>query len=115
MAREASASALPTIEAVRQMSEQLGRQLLALTLGSSVTDVDRWLRGDMKPKPDTERRIQDAFKVFQWVSAVESPKTTRAWWMGMQEELDGLSPAEGIAAGESREVMAAAQAFVEGN
>lgn len=99
---------------VRLLSEQLGRQLLAITINASPADVERWERGDVEPPPAQERRLREAHKAWQLVASIESIETTRAWWMGMKEQLDNLSPAEAIAADRARAVVSIARDFVEG-
>jgi hypothetical protein len=44
--------------------------------------------------------------------ATDSPAVVRAWFMGMNPQLDDENPAEVLAEGRSREVMAAARAYV---
>lgn len=104
---------VPIDEAVRVLAEHLGRPLLAVTLDVDRSTVDRYLNG-RSPKSAVEERIQHAFDIWQLVSSVESVATTRAWWMGMKDELDDLSPAEAIAIGQARLVRAVARNFVEG-
>jgi hypothetical protein len=61
-----------------------------------------------------ERRLREAYQVFQLVQSVESPHTVRAWFIGLNPQLDDESPAEALAEDRFREVMAAARAFVTG-
>jgi len=44
----------------------------------------------------------------------ESDHTIRAWFIGMNPQLDDVSPAEAISAGKYREVIVAARAFLAG-
>lgn len=103
---------VPASEAVKQLNAHLGRRLLAITLGVDPTSVDRYVRGE-KIRHDIEKRIIDAHAIWLMVSAVESPEMTRAWWMGMKDGLDDLSPAEAIADDRVRDVRAVARYFVE--
>lgn len=105
---------ISTLEVVRLLSKHLGRQLLAITVDASATDVERWEGGDAQPAPVQERRLREALEVWQLVVSVESIGTTRGWWMGMKEQLGDLSPAEAIAADRARAVMSVAHDFVEG-
>jgi len=52
--------------------------------------------------------------VFQLLMSVESPHTVRAWFTGMNPQLDDLSPAEAVRGGQDRAALAAARAFVAG-
>ncbi len=104
---------VPTTEIVRQLKTHLGDQLLALTIGAEVAEVQRWASETIEPSSVQERRLREAHKTWQLVVSVESPKTTRAWWMGMQDGLDDLSPAEAIAQDRASDVMAVARYFLE--
>lgn len=103
--------ALP--EVIQQLSNHLGRQLLAITVGATAADVDSWKAGTATPPPVQERRLREAHDIWVLVVPFESAETTRAWWMGMKDGLDDLSPAEAIAADRFRDVMAVARYFVE--
>ncbi|GAA1419078.1 hypothetical protein GCM10009640_06150 [Agrococcus citreus] len=117
-ARQRSTSALHApIEAAditRFLSEHLGRQLLAFIVASDVTTIDRWARGNNKPRLQHEQRLRNTYSVFQEIARVEAPATVRAWFMGMNPQLDDHSPAEALADDRAREVLAAARAFVQG-
>lgn len=104
---------VPTVELVRQLEAHLGAQLLAITVGTNAYEVQSWASEDNEPSPMQERRLREAHEAWQLVVSVESPETTRAWWMGMKGELDDLSPAEAIALDRGRAVMSVARAFIE--
>lgn len=59
-----------------------------------------------------ERRLRAAHEAWLLVCMVQSPETTRMWWMGMKDALDNLYPAEAIALDRGRDVMAVARAYV---
>lgn len=61
-----------------------------------------------------EANLRVAFQVFRLIQTVDAPQTVRAWFMGMNPQLDDVSPAEALSEGAHREVMAAARAFVAG-
>lgn len=105
--------AIPTHEIVKLLREFLGPQLLALTLSCEIDDIDQWVREESQPSEVHERRLREAHEAWQLVCTLESPDTTRAWWMGMKDALDDLSPAEAIARDMGRDVMAVARAYVE--
>lgn len=97
------------------LQENLGQRLTALLAG--ITDpkgVGRWAKRQNSPQPQMERRLREAYQVFQLVQSVESPHTVRAWFIGLNPQLDDESPAEALAEDRFREVMAAARAFVTG-
>lgn len=104
---------IPTFEIVRQLQTHLGDQLLAITVGAEIAEVQRWASETSEPSSVQERRLREAHDAWQLVVSVESPNTTRAWWMGMKDGLDDLSPAEAIAQDRARDVMAVARYFIE--
>jgi hypothetical protein len=76
--------------------------------------VQRWASGDLSPSAKDEKVLRDAYQVYALLLTVEGDHTVRAWFMGMNPQLEDESPAEALAAGRNREVMAAARAFVNG-
>jgi hypothetical protein len=104
---------VPEIAAFLQ--ENLGQRLTALIAGvSDPRGVGRWATSKNNPQPAIENRLRCAFQVFHLVQSVESPHTVRAWFVGMNPQLEDASPAEAIAEDKFRDVMAAARAFVVG-
>ena len=97
-----------------ELSRVLGRQLVAFIVGKDARTIQRWAAGTTKPAAAEERRLRDTYQVYLTLSAVEGDHTIRAWFMGMNPQLDDESPAEVIAAGRAREAMAAARAFAAG-
>ena len=104
-----------TAEIARFLSETLGPKLTAFIVDADPKTVTRWTQDVRRtPQQDAEQRLRSAYQVFQLLQTVESPHTIRAWFMGMNPQLDDLSPAEALHEGKSREVMAAARAFTNG-
>lgn len=109
------AAAVPLTAVVEFLSENLGKKLLALAVGVTPDTVQRWTTdAARRPRDEHERALRDTYLVFQEVNQVEAAPTVRAWFMGMNPQLDDLSPAEALAEGRRRDVMAAARAFVQG-
>ncbi len=95
------------------LTENLGNRLVALIAGVDHRTVDRWVAtADRQPSFAKEKTLRDAYTVFQLVLQAEAAPTVRAWFMGMNPQLDDLSPAEALSEGRNRETMAAARAFV---
>jgi hypothetical protein len=92
----------------------LGPKLMSLTMGVDPVTVDRWVAGRGTPRLDNEKRIRCAYQVYSMLKPVDSDPTIRAWFMGMNPQLDDRSPAEAIAEGDLRAVLAAARAFRAG-
>ncbi|MGI8415017.1 MAG: hypothetical protein ACR2P2_02180 [Nakamurella sp.] len=99
---------------VEFLSENFGVNLTALLADVDPQTVRRWLRKDTSPREAAERRLRGAYQAFQLLLPHEAPPTIRAWFMGMNPQLDDQSPAEAIAEDRLRDVMAAARAFAAG-
>jgi hypothetical protein len=96
------------------LGENLGTTLTAFIAGVEKKTVQRCAHGESQPRPQVEQRLRAAFQIFTLVAAADSPHTVRAWFTGMNPQLDDLSPAEALAQGDDRAVMAAARAYLAG-
>ncbi len=98
------------------LRDNLGTPVVALIAGVDRKTVGRWQQRDEPAgvRPESERRLRAAYQVFQLLQTVDAPPTVRAWFIGMNPQLEDESPAEALAAGKLREVMSAARAFVNG-
>lgn len=104
------------IEDVAQFLEEvLGRRLVAFMVGASDPKaIGKWAAGERQPRPETEQRLRTAYRVFQLLNAEESPHTVRAWFIGLNPQLDEESPAQAIRESRLRDVVMAAKAYVAG-
>ncbi|MFT4136696.1 hypothetical protein [Microbacterium sp.] len=107
---QAVASAIPEI--VGRLRAVLGRDVLAVLVGRTPRAVTRWAAGDAEPPAREEDLLRDAFQIAQVLSEVEPDEVVRAWFMGMNPQLDDESPVEALREGRGRDAMAAARAFV---
>lgn len=97
------------------LEKHLGRRMTAMLAGvADSREVARWAKGEHVPRHDAEVALRAAYQVFQLLADVESPHTVRAWFLGMNPQLDDESPVEAIAAGRRRDVLAAARAYAAG-
>lgn len=102
-------------EVTQYLVEALGPKLTAFLVGKDVQTVARWAKGAQRPpQAEVERTLRAAFDMALLLAAEDSRHVVRAWFIGMNPQLDDLSPAEVIAEGRLREAMAAARAFVAG-
>jgi hypothetical protein len=104
---------LATIASVLQ--EVLSRRVTAYTVGvKDAKTVSRWASGEVTEirNPEVEQRLRDTYAIVQLVLSVTSPRVVRAWFIGMNPELEDVSPAEAIREGQGREAMLAARVFV---
>jgi hypothetical protein len=100
-------------EIAQFLNENLGPILTAFIAGVDKRTIGRYIKGD-HPRPEAEKRLRAAYQIFNLILDVEANHTVRAWFMGMNPQLDDESPAEAIAAGDFRGTMAAARAFIAG-
>ena len=97
------------------LQEMLGRNLVAHL--SNVTDpkmVTRWAKGEHRPRPEAEKRLRTAFQVLQLLLSADSSHVARAWFIGMNPQLEDDAPAEAIRDGRFKDVLIAAKAYVAG-
>jgi hypothetical protein len=104
-------SASNITSAVKSLVETLGKGLVAVIVGRDVRTVSRWVAGDGPRGDDEQKRIIDTLQVVELLLSGDSPSVVRAWFMGMNPQLDDENPAELLAAGHARDVMAAARAY----
>jgi len=102
----------PTAEVVRFLRENLGVTLTAVLASVDPRTVARWIAGEVVPREEAEKKLRSAYQIFDLLAQQEASATVRAWFMGMNEQLADLSPAEAIADGNSRDVLIAARAFI---
>ena len=97
---------------VRSLQDVLGQRLVAVIAQvSDAKAVGKWTRGQRTPHPDVDRRLRDAFYVVQLMLQCESAQTIRAWFLGMNPDLDDQAPALMLAE-HPREVLKAARTFL---
>jgi len=102
-------------DVARYLQEALGQKLVAFLAGTSdPKQVGKWAQGTQTPRDEAQRRLRAAFQIFHLLLAKESHHVTRAWFIGMNPQLDDDSPAEAIHDGHLKEALAAAKAFTEG-
>lgn len=108
-----SAITVSTHDVARFLVDNLGAALTAHIAAVDRRTVHRWTEGS-PARAVREKNLRAAFQVFQLIQTVDAPYTVRAWFMGMNPQLDDVSPAEALADGDHRAVMAAARAFTTG-
>ena len=95
------------------LQDVLGQKLTAHLAG--LTDpkaIGIYTRGDRKPRIETEERLRLAYQVFQIIVDADSDHVARAWFIGLNPQLDDTAPADAIRDGLLKEVLTAARAFV---
>ena len=96
----------------RYLQDVLGQPLVALIAG--VRDpklIGKWAKGECSAEPEAEQRLRHAFEVTQLLLQRESSDTIRAWFVGMNPELDDHAPALALA-DDPESVLLAARTFL---
>lgn len=101
-------------EVTRFLEETLGRALLAYITDVDQRTVGRWSAGQARPRAAAESRLRNTYYVFKLLQAGDSAHTVRAWFIGMNPQLEDLSPAEALRAGKEKRVAVAARSFIQG-
>jgi hypothetical protein len=97
------------------LQEVLGQRLVAHMAGvSDSKTVGRWAKGERQPRGEAEHRLREAYTIFQLLQTMESPHTVRAWFVGLNPQLDDESPAQAISEGRTRDALVAAKSFLAG-
>lgn len=98
------------------LQDAFGQKLVAFMVGvDDPKTIGRWASKRSAPQDsEVERRLRDAFQIFRLLLAKESPYTVRAWFVGLNPQLDDESPATAIRDGRTRETLIAAKAFLAG-
>ncbi|MFS8532891.1 XRE family transcriptional regulator [Sphaerobacter thermophilus] len=107
----------PLTEVAGLLQEVLSRRLTAFIAGvKDGKTVSRWANGEVTEirEHETEQRLRMAYEIAQLLLLHDSPQTVKAWFIGLNPQLDDRSPAEVIREGQLREALAAARAFVVG-
>jgi hypothetical protein len=106
-------------EVVTALREILGLRLCAY-LGSvkETRAVNEWADGVREPSDAVQRRLRLALQVGGAIADADGPEIARAWFQGLNPQLDDRSPARLLREGEiddvGPDVIAAERAFLVG-
>ncbi len=104
---------------VAELRDLLGSKLSAY-LGSvkETRAVSQWVDGEREPSEGVRLRLRLALQVALMVAEADGPAVTRAWFQGLNPQLEDRSPARLLREGDLDEVgpqvLGAARAFVVG-
>jgi len=106
----------PVDDVASFLQDLLGRRLVAYVAGvKGAKTVSRWASGEVgSVRQESEERIRTAYEVAQLLVQFDSPRIVKAWFIGLNPQLDDVSPAETIHEGKLKEAKAAARAFIAG-
>jgi len=106
-------------EVATLLRDILGAKLSAY-LGSvkETRAVNEWADGTREPSGETQRRLRFALRIALAISDTDGPSIARAWFQGLNPQLDDRSPARLLREGDLEEVgpavVAAERAFLVG-
>lgn len=103
----------PIDQIVTVLEEVFGRALLAHMAAVNVRSVSQW-RDGRTPREQSQRRLGTIYQVLQLLLQANGEHTARAWFIGLNPQLDDQAPADAIRDGLLRETLGAARAFVRG-
>lgn len=115
----AQAVRAPFPEVAARLREVLGPKLTAY-LGSvkETRAVNQWADEGREPSESTQLRLRLALQVALMIATADDAAVTRAWFQGMNPQLDDRSPARLLREGDldevGPEVLGAARAFLVG-
>jgi hypothetical protein len=90
--RQTTRLGMPMI--VGSLQDILGQRLVAVIAGvSDARAVGKWVRGQRSPHPEAEQRLRNAYQIVQLLLERESAETIRAWFVGMNPDLEDQAPA----------------------
>lgn len=113
----ARAMRAPFPQVVAELRDLLGPRLVAY-LGSvrETRAVAQWAAGARGPGEETRMRLRLALQLALMVAGADGPEVARAWFQGLDPELDDDSPARLVREGElaeiGRHLLGAARAFL---
>ncbi|HEY3060468.1 MAG TPA: hypothetical protein VGL99_16030 [Chloroflexota bacterium] len=105
--------------AVTLLRDILGAKLCAY-IGSvkETRAVNEWADGTREPSNGVQQRLRFALRVALTITETDGPDVTRAWFQGLNPQLDDRSPARLLREGDLAEVgpavIAAERAFLVG-
>jgi hypothetical protein len=104
---------------VKELTELLGPKLVAYIAGvKEVRAVREWGTGERTARSPIPERLRFAYQVGWLIAHHDSPAVARAWFQGLNPQLDDRSAARLLRDGDLEEVgpliLAAARAFVSG-
>lgn len=101
---------------VRELNENLGTTVVQTMAGvKDRTSPFRWAKADgPEPRPEVESRLRLGHRVWKTLELAEGKHVALAWLMGANPRLEEEFPVLYIQQLRSREVLGAAEAFVNG-
>ncbi len=101
-------------EVVKLLQDGLGTKLVAhLAKVSDPKAVADWANGSRPPRGAAEARLRTALQVFRLLQEADSSHVARAWFIGLNPQLEDEAPANALREDRLKDVLAAARAFAQ--
>jgi len=114
--KEAHAQAMrvPPHEAADALYRLLTGKIAAYMVGvKDVRTLTRWVSGEVSEiRVEHEIRLRAAYEIATLLLRFDAPETVRAWFIGMNPELDDVAPIEVIRQDRPQDALGAARAFI---
>lgn len=113
----ADATHLDVHDLVRILVENAGATVVqAMTSTKDKGQVHRWARPNgPQPRLETEQQLRLGYRVWRMIEQSDGRHVALAWLVGANPRLDEDTPVTAVREGRAREVVGAAQAFVDGS
>jgi hypothetical protein len=99
-------------EVASALQDLFGQRLTARIAGvQDYRAVGKWARGERQPHAESERRLREALRVADFLLQEEPPAIVRAWFVGLNPNLDDHVPALEVG-NHPDQVMSAARSFL---
>ncbi len=101
-------------EAVDALYRLLTGKITAYMVGvKDVRTLTRWVSGEVSEiRVEHEIRLRAAYEIATLLLRFDAPETVRAWFIGMNPELDAVAPIEVIRQDRPQDALGAARAFI---
>lgn len=100
-------------DVVGYLVDLLGVSLVAHLTGTNRSTVNRWANAEVHPKADREQALRATAQIARLL-ATDANYTVRAWFIGMNPQLDDEAPIDVLASGRFKDALVAARAFLAG-
>lgn len=106
----------PVLSRTRTVTDSLGlsQHEVAESVGTSARTISRWWSGKTTPHPPKQRRLREVAYVAEEIAKILEPAEAREWLFTPNRQLGHELPAEKIAKGEYRVVLALIEALGDG-
>jgi uncharacterized protein (DUF2384 family) len=111
--REHHSSVTEPIESVvKFLVDLLGSKLTAYVVSVDVSTISRWSTGKATPSVEAERKLRATYQIARLLITADADHTARAWFIGMNPQLDDESPIDVIVSGNAKAALLAARSFI---